>query len=373
MVWLKLKIQGHIMSLSFYDFNSLHTPTFKEEILQRFKEILEESSFVEGKYNTLFEQAFAKLQNAKYALLVANGTDAIEICLTALGIKNGDKVGIPGITFFATAEAVLNVGATPVFIDIDPATGLMDPNSLKRVMELHTLSAIIPVHIYGLPAPVEELKKVAGNIPIIEDAAQGQGAFTPSGPVGSTGNLVTFSFYPTKNLAAFGDAGAITTNDEKLVEKIKSLRNHGRGSNLFGRNSRCDHMQAAVLHLKLNQIEKQNENRKILAKIYHQALTGLDLKILPEKFLNTSSWHLYPIKLKNKVERATLGEYLKSRGIASAPFYEKSMSQENALQGFEGEREKAEDFAGSILCLPIGPYLKEEDVLLVSRAIAEFF
>lgn len=360
------------MSLSFYDFNSLHTPTFKEEVLQRFKEIVEESSFVEGKYNVLFEQAFAKMQGAKHALLVANGTDALEICLTALGVKNGDKVGIPGITFFATAEAVLNVGAVPVFIDIDES-GLMDPKSLERVIEKHKLAAIIPVHIYGLPAPIAQLKKVAKDIPIIEDAAQGQGAFTPEGPVGSSGNLVTFSFYPTKNLAAFGDAGAILTNDDKLAEKIKSIRNHGRGSNFFGRNSRCDHLQAAVLHLKLNQIEKQNENRKMLAKTYHQALAGLDLNLLPEEFLNTSSWHLYPIKLKSKDERATLGEYLKSKGIATAPFYERSMSQENALLGFEGEREKAEEFAGKILCLPIGPYLKEADILFVTKAIAEFF
>ncbi len=360
------------MSLSFYDFNSLHPLNFKEEILLRFKEILDENSFIEGKYNILFEQEFAKMQKAKHALLVANGTDALEISLSILGIKKGDKVGIPGITFYATAEAVLNVGATPVFIDVDD-NGLMDPNSLKRVMEKHNLSAVMPVHIYGLPAPISELKKVAGKIPIIEDAAQAQGTFTTEGPVGSSGNLVTFSFYPTKNLAAFGDAGAILTGDDELAQKIKSFRNHGRGSEIFGRNSRCDHMQAAVLQLKLCRIEKQNENRKKLAGLYHNALKGLEIKLLPEKFLNLSSWHLYPIRLKNKEERITLGEYLKSKGIATAPFYERSMSQEQALMGFEGERAKAENFAGTVLCLPIGPYLKEEDINFVASAIADFF
>jgi dTDP-4-amino-4,6-dideoxygalactose transaminase len=360
------------MSLSFYDFNSLHPLNFKEEILQRFKEIMEESSFVEGKYNALFEQEFAKIQNAKHALLVANGTDALEISLSALGVKPGDKVGIPGITFYATAEAVLNVGATPVFIDVDDF-GLMDPNSLKRVMGKHKLAAIMPVHIYGLPAQVEAIKEIAGEIPIIEDAAQAQGTFTNNGPVGSSGNLVTFSFYPTKNLAAFGDAGAILTSDDRLAEKIKAIRNHGRGSGLFGRNSRCDHMQAAVLHLKLSKIEKQNESRKMLALAYHKALAGLDLKLLPENYLNTSSWHLYPIRLKNKEERATLGEYLKSKGIPTAPFYEKSMGQEKALFGFEGERKVADEFAGTVLCLPIGPYLKPEDIQMVAKAIADFF
>jgi dTDP-4-amino-4,6-dideoxygalactose transaminase len=266
------------MNVSFYDFPNLHNADFKAEILNRYKEIIDNNAFIEGQYNHSFEKKFAELQQTKHCLLVANGTDAIEIALLAEGIKAGDLVGVTSISFFATAEAVINVGATPVFIDVEPETGLICPESLKRVLSQHKLNAIIPVHIYGMPAAIAELETICKpkNIKIIEDGAQSQGGFYANGkPIGSSQNLVTYSFYPTKNLGAFGDAGAILTQDDKMADTIKSIRNHGRSPNghtIIGRNSRCDHFQAAVLDLKMDKIEQQNIDRKTIAKKYFALL-----------------------------------------------------------------------------------------------------
>ena len=367
------------MVVPFYDFKSLHNHTFQHQAKERISKILEENSFVEGEFNTKFEKEFSSMQKNNHCLLVANGTDALEISLRASGVKEGDFVGLPGITFFATAEAIINVGAKPVFIDVSPSTGLICPKSFSRVASSYNLKAVIPVHIYGLPAPIPEIESIAAehNISIIEDAAQAFGAFydqEKSLPVGSGKNLVTFSFYPTKNLSAMGDAGAILTKCEKTASKIKSLRNHGRGSdNLIGRNSRCDHLQAAILHLKLQNAEKLNDQRKSVARLYYKYLPNL-LDAMPNsKFLELSSWHLFPLRLESIEVRKSLQKRLQEADIGCAPYYEKSMSQEPALKDFHGEREEAEKLAGRILCLPLTPFLDEQSILKVSNNIKEFF
>jgi dTDP-4-amino-4,6-dideoxygalactose transaminase len=231
------------MSVPFYSFNDLDDNVFQEKVLGRFKEIVEAHAFVEGKYNAQFEKNFAEKQKAKHCLLVGNGTDALEIALQAYDVGPGDKVGVPGISFYASAEAIINCGAEVIFIDVDPKTGLMCPESLKRIIKEHKLKAILPVHIYGQPAPIAELEEICGpsDIKIVEDAAQAAGGYLSAGqPIGSSNNLTTFSFYPTKNLSACGDAGAVLTSDDELAEKIISIRNHGRSPNghaLIGRNS----------------------------------------------------------------------------------------------------------------------------------------
>ena len=367
------------MIVPFYDFKSLHNHTFQQQAKERISKILEDNSFVEGEFNTKFEEDFSSMQKNSHCLLVANGTDALEISLKASDIKEGDLVGLPGITFFATAEAIINVGAQPVFIDVSPSTGLMCPKSFSRVASNYNLKAVIPVHIYGLPAPIPEIEEIAEshNISIIEDAAQAFGAFYDkerSLPIGSGKNLVTFSFYPTKNLSAMGDAGAILTNCRKTAEKIKSLRNHGRGSNdLVGRNSRCDHLQAAVLHLKLQNAEKLNDQRKNVAKLYYKHLPTTVGALPEEKFLELSSWHLFPLKLESSEVRKALQKHLQEASIGCAPYYERSMSQEPALKSFFGEREEAEKLAGRVLCLPMTPFLDEKSVLKVSDNIKMFF
>lgn len=363
------------MAVSFYNFTDLHHKSFRDDIKARLSKIIDDGSFVEGEFNGKFEKEFGIKQGAKHCLLVANGTDALEIALQAHNIGPGHKVGVPGITFYATAEAVINIGAEPVFIDVDPVSACMCPESLKRVMKEHKIDAIMPVHIYGLPAPIKALEAVCdpAGIPIIEDAAQAQGTMVDGKPVGSTKNIVTFSFYPTKNLSAFGDAGAILCQDDEQATIIKTIRNHGRGdANRLGRNSRCDHMQAAVLDLKLKEIDGYNQNRKKIAAMYNEELKDLAVEIMPAHFVESSSWHLYPIKLANVEQRIGLQDHLKSKSIGTTPFYERAMSQEKALGGYKGEDKVAKDLAGRMLCLPMNPFLTKDHVKEVAKEIANF-
>jgi dTDP-4-amino-4,6-dideoxygalactose transaminase len=365
------------MSVPFYNFNDLHDLEFRNLVKERIGNIIDNNAYVEGEFNNKFEKEFAAMQKAKHCLLVANGTDALEIALKVYDVKPGDKVGVPGITFYATAEAVLNVGAIPVWIDVEALTGLICTDSLKRVHSEHNLKAVMPVHIYGLPATMENMNNFCAenNIAIVEDAAQAQGATYSNGsPVGSFNNLTTFSFYPTKNLSAFGDAGCILTQSDELAEKIIVERNHGRGNEqAMGRNSRCDHIQAAVLHLKLSKVDQYNSMRKEVAANYHTALKDLPITLLPEAFLKTSSWHLYPVQVESKELRVKLSNHLKEQNIGHTPFYEKSLSQESALSQFKGESENSDLFAGRTLCLPMNPFISSDDVNYVSNAVRNFF
>jgi len=368
------------MAVGFYNFTELHNEGFKEEVLARFKKIVDTNAFVEGEYNTLFEKEFAQYIQAYHCLLVANGTDALEIGLQAYDIKPGDKVAISAISFFATAECVVNQGGIPIFVDVDPQTGLLCPDSLDRMINKHPdIKAVIPVHIYGMPAPIEKIQPLcdAKGIAIVEDGAQSHGGKYENGkPIGSSPNLCTYSFYPTKNLGAFGDAGAITAPDKKMSDKIMSIRNHGRspdGHKLFGRNSRCDHLQASVLHLKLQNFQAQNENRKAIAKKYFEKLKDLPVELVPEKYLDISSWHLFPIRLANKEEKYALKEHLGKKQIGSALFYEKAMSEEKPCVDFQGEKENSIEFAAKTLCLPMNPFVTDEEIKEVVKEIKNFF
>ena len=367
-----------IVRIPLYDFSSLHDQSFRDAFQTRVQEIVENSQFIEGPYNTSFEKKFAKMQEARHCLLVANGTDALEISLLVSGIGPGDLVGIPAITFCATAEAVLNQGATPVFIDIQKETGLMDPQSLERVLKFYKLSAIIPVHLYGLPADIDAFDSLCApkNVAIVEDAAQAHGAFVGKKPVGSGKNLATFSFYPTKNLSAFGDAGCILTQDDQLANMVRTVRNHGRGGEqqgILGRNSRCDHIQAAVLDLKLNRIEALNQRRKEIAKLYHQQLQGLPLSLVPDSYLSRSSWCLYPTFLKHSRQREELELFLTKKSIETSSFYLEALCERKGLSLYKGEWTNAIDLAGRALCLPIHPLLKDKEIHYVSDQLKEFF
>ena len=363
------------MSIPFYNFESLHDSSFQKAAMERISKIVSDGSFVEGEYNTKFENEFAKLQGSKHCLLVGNGTDALEISLLSSGIGHGDKVGVPGITFYASAEAVLNIGAIPVLIDVEYDTGLISIDSLKRIISDHNLKAVMPVHIYGLPANIDEINKlaVAHNFSVIEDAAQAQGALLESGPMGSSGNLTTFSFYPTKNLSAFGDAGCILTNSDEHAKTIRAIRNHGRDNDeRLGRNSRCDHIQAAILHLKLEKISEYNDQRKKVASLYHQELEGVQVGMLDKKYIKTSSWHLYPIQLKDRAQANSLIEHLKTKDIGNTSFYDKALSGENTLKHLEGEKTEAERKAGGTVCLPIHPFLTNDEVKFVANEVKAF-
>ncbi len=369
------------MDIPFYDFQSLHDREFQDAVKKRIHHIIDQNVFIEGEYNLQFERQFANMQKSKHCLLVSNGTDALELALKASGVGAGDKVGVPGITFWASAEAILNVGAEPIFVDVSPETGLICPQSAERACRQYHLKALMAVHIYGLPAPIEDLENICRGqgVILIEDAAQAQGAYFDSEeqrPVGSSQNLAAFSFYPTKNLGAFGDAGCLMTQDGEQAKLIQSLRNHGRGNpHRFGRNGRCDHIQAAVLQLKLAKQEEYNKKRKRIAAKYHECLGPFEgqIALLPQSFLSRSSWHLYPVQLASVKLREDLQDFLKTRGIASAPFYEKALSQEAPLDGYRGEDSAARHLAGRVLCLPIHPFLTESQIQRVARAIGDFF
>lgn len=365
------------MAVTFYNFTKLHDEDFRNEMMERFKEIINNNAFVEGKWNAEFEKDFAKMQGAKHCLLVANGTDSLEISLQALDMNQGDYVAMPSISFYATAEAVLNRGGIPVFVDVNPITGLIDLESFKRIIKKYPVKFVMPVHIYGLPVDIDGLQSICNEhkIKIIEDAAQGQGGELKSGPIGSSGNLTSFSFYPTKNLGAMGDAGAILTNDDSLKDKILSIRNHGRSPNghaLIGRNSRCDHVQAAFLHLRLKKTPEQNKKRKEIAKKYLEVLSGLNLRLVPNEYINSSSWHLFPIGLPSREKKYALKDYLTSKGIGSSLFYEKSLPEEKPLLQFDGEKEKAFAFAANTLCIPMNPFLSENEIVEVADHIKTF-
>lgn len=366
------------MPVGFYNFAELHNETFKKNVLKRFEEIVGTNGFIEGKYNASFEKRFAEIQGANHCLLLGNGTDALEIALLAYGIGKYDKVAIAAISFYATAECVYNVGATPVFVDVDPRTGLMDPTSLAKIVQEHDIKAVIPVHIYGQPAPIEKIEKICKpkGIKIVEDGAQAQGGYYENGnPIGSSNNLITYSFYPTKNLGAFGDAGAILANDDKLAEDIISIRNHGRspeGHRLIGRNSRCDHLQAAVLDLKLDHIEEQNKMRKTIAKKYINELSELDIQIPDEKYIDLSSWHLFPIQLGSRELKYALKDYLTEHKIGCALFYEKSLPEEAPLANVAGEKKNAIEFAARTLCLPMNPFLTDDEIKTVANTVKKF-
>lgn len=363
------------MGVPFYNFHELHNEELRTKIKEMIGEIIDENSFVEGKYNSLFEEEFAKIQGAKHCLLVANGTDALEISLLAYGIKPGDKVGVPGITFHASAEAVLNIGAEVVHIDVDPTSGLICPQSTERMIKEHKLKAIIPVHIYGLNAPIKELDEIckAHDVKIVEDSAQAQGTFYANNqPVGSSNNLCTFSFYPTKNLGAFGDAGCILTQDDELAHKIKVIRNHGRGDDsAYGRNSRCDHMQAAVLCAKLDKIDSYNKDRKKIAHNYHNALKELPIKLLKDDFLETSSWHLYPIQLESVSQREKVQAHFKEVNIGCTPFYDSALIDQKPIDKSPGEYEVARNFAGKTICLPMHPFVSNEDIAFIKEELTK--
>lgn len=370
------------MAVSFYNFQKSLETELKNSILQRFQEIVESHQFVDGTYNKLFEQEFAAFCGTKHTLLVANGTDALELSLMALGIKAGDKVIIPDVTFFATFEAVINTGGTPILADVDPQTGLLCTNSLSDLLAQHNdVKFIIPVHLYGLPAPIKKIETLCEgrDIKIIEDAAQAHGAqLNSKTKVGASGHLTTFSFYPTKNLGAYGDAGAITLNDDHLATLLKSLRNHGRskqGHQIVGRNSRCDHLQAAVLQARLINYPNQLLTRRKMAKAYFKQLSSIkNISLLPTSVLESSSWHLFPIFLNSKQEKLEIKEFLQKKQIETALFYERPISSEPALSSFETKHLiHSQKFADKTLCLPMNPFLTLEDVSEVTEQIAQYF
>jgi dTDP-4-amino-4,6-dideoxygalactose transaminase len=337
--------------------------------------------------------------DVKHAIGVSSGTDALIIAFMALDIDAGDEVIVPTFSFFATAGCVSRVGATPVFVDVDPVSFNMDPDAVRRAITPRT-KAIVPVHLFGQAAAMDELLAIANehNIPVIEDAAQAIGTTYRDGrKVGGLGVMGCFSFYPTKNLGAFGDAGLVTTNDDDLAATLRQLRNHGMEPryyhSMIGGNFRLDALQAAVLRVKLPHLDAWHAGREHNAGLYERAFieAGLasgagrtafsadDVVLLPEAVNHTEDsgphhhiFNQYTIRVQN---RDAMREHLRAKGIGTEVYYPVPFHKQECFSHIKGYGESfpvADALAESVLALPIFPELTQEQISEVVETIAEF-
>jgi len=362
------------MNIKFVDLK-VQYDSIKDEIDETINAVIADSAFIGGKYLKTFEQNFADYIGTRHCVGVGNGTDALCVSLKAMGIGNGDEVITAANSFIATAEAITAAGARVVFVDSDKETYNIDTNLIERAITSKT-KAIIPVHLYGQPADMAEIKDIAQryNLVVIEDAAQAHGARYNGKNVGSLGDSACFSFFPGKNLGAYGDGGAITTNNTDLAEKIRMFANHGRAQKynheFEGVNSRLDGLQAAILDVKLKHLEKWTERRRAVAEMYTERLkdkvcTPFVMKDVRHVF------HLYVIRVK---DRETLQGKLKEKGIATGIHYPIPLPFLKAykyLQHNPSDFPVAYSFKDEILSLPMHGNITDEQVEYVIGNILE--
>lgn len=348
----------------------------RNEINAAIQGVLDRADFILGQDVSKLEEEFAAYCGVKYAVGVDSGLSALKLSLRALGIGPGHEVIVPAHTFTATAAAVTLAGATPVFVDVDPITLTIDPAKIEEAITPHT-KAIIPVHLYGLPADMNMILGIAEkhHLVVVEDACQAHGAKYRGKRTGSLGHAAAFSFYPTKNLGACGDAGIITTNDAKVAETVRALRNCGQAvknvHSLTPFNHRLDSLQAAILRVKLPYLDRWIISRNKLGQLYNQLLTEAVIKpVEPPGYYHV--FHLYVIQTQ---ERDALQAYLKEHGIGTAIHYPKPVH----LQPFyaknadrHGEFPVAERACNEILSLPMYPEMTEDQVMQVAKVITEF-
>ncbi len=348
---------------------------FKEAIDKAVAKVLASGRFILGEEVTLLETEVTLYCDTSYAVGVASGTDALHLALRALDIGPGQEVILPSFTFIATAEAVAYCGATPVFVDIDPRTFNLDPNKVEEAITPKT-RAIIPVHLFGLPAPMRELKELAQlkGLTLVEDAAQAFGASLEETKVGNLGDLACFSFFPTKNLNAYGDGGMVLTSREDLANRLRSLRNHGSRERYLhqeiGYNSRLDEIQAAILRVKLAQIDWLNQQRRAVAQAYSRALAGVvEVPLEPQGYYHV--YHQYTIRTSY---RDALLALLRERDIGCQIYYPVPVHlQEPFRQAPRGTMEETERASREVLSLPIHPFLTPAEVEEVIQAVLSFF
>jgi dTDP-4-amino-4,6-dideoxygalactose transaminase len=366
----------------------------KEEIDRAISEVISKSAFIGGPYVKSFESAFAEFCSVKHCIGVGNGTDALFIALKAFGIGAGDEVITAANSFIATSEAITMTGARVVFVDINPKTYNMDPNKLEDYLKKRCKvggsrleanlqlqpKAVIPVHLYGQPADMDSILDIAKkyNLKVIEDAAQAHGAVYKGRKIGSIGDMACFSFYPGKNLGAYGDAGAIVTNDDELALKARMFANHGRigkyDHEIEGVNSRLDGLQAAILGVKLKHLEKWSESRRKNAYLYNEYLKGTDL-VMPVEIDNIKAvYHLYVVRTEKEL-RQKLQEHLKTKGIATGIHYPIALPNLKAyayLNHNENDFPEATKASQEIVSLPMFPELEGGQIEFISNEISEF-
>ena len=362
------------MQINFFDFEQeiqILGPKIEETVMR----VIRSGRYILGPELAAFEHEFAISIGAKHAIGVANGTDALMLALKAAGIGPGDEVITVANTFAATALAIAYTGATPVFVDIKGH--LMDPAQLEAALSPQT-RAIIPVHLYGQCAEMETIKDFAKRheLFVLEDACQAHGAMYRGQPAGTIGQAGAFSFYPTKNLGAYGDAGMIVTNDHELADKLRLLRNYGQLDRyhyaLQGFNSRMDEIQAAILRLKLNSLIEMNGRRRDIGEYYAKALAEFELA--PTELLEGST-HVYHLYVAALPERDRLREHLKERGVETLIHYPVPLHLQPSFSSARcvGDLPVTMERAGQIVSLPLSPWMSNEAVDYVIAAVRDFY
>lgn len=368
------------MSVPLLDLRSQHA-AIRDVVVDRLVKVVDSQLFILGAEVEAFEKQVVELSHTKHAIGCANGTDAILLAMRALDVGRGDEVITTPFTFFATAGTIHNVGATPVFVDIEPKTFNISPEAIAKAITPRT-KAIIPVDLFGAMAPIEEVRKVAKGIPVIEDAAQSIGASRMVDGVrrmaGEVATIGTFSFFPSKNLGGYGDGGMIVTQDDKIAERLRKLRVHGGSKTYYhdevGYNSRLDALQAAVLSAKLPYLEAWSAKRRSNAAYYDKVLAGIPGLITPfvDK-VNESIYNQYTLRVER---RDDLQAYLKDKGIGSAIYYPLPMHLQKcfAYLGYrKGSIPEAEKAADQVLSLPIFPELSQAQLDEVVGAVRSFY
>lgn len=356
------------------EYKEIHT-----QIDSAIKRVLESGWFILGEELKNFEKEFSKYLGVKYAVGVNSGTDALYFALLAAGIGPGDEVITVDNSFISTVLAIFWVGAKPVFVDVDQYTYNVDPARIEEKITSKT-KAILPVHLFGYPCEMSKIMKIATkyDLKVIEDACQAHGSSYKGKKLGTIGDIGCFSFYPAKNLGAYGDAGAIVTNNEKIAKKLILLRNYGQKEKYYfqikGFNSRLDEIQAAILREKLKRLDKWNKKRKKIAEKYYQELSGLPI-VLPPKEAKDRQGNNYVFVIKVK-DRDSFQQYLSESGITSLIHYPVPIHNQECCSELLGEGNKlrlTEKLAKEIISLPIFPQMEDGEVDYVCEKIKDFF
>ncbi len=364
------------MQVPFVDLSAQYH-TIKNDIDNAIAKVIEETAFISGKYANVFEKEFAKFCGNAHVIACANGTDSLEILMQAMGLGKGDEVIVPAISWISTSEAVSAVGATPVFVDVDEFF-LINANLIEEKITSKT-RAIIPVHLYGQAADMPEIMQIAKrhNLKVIEDCAQSHASEINGKLAGTFGDAASFSFYPGKNLGAYGDAGAMATNDEALAQKARMIANHGQLKKhehiIEGRNSRLDGLQAAILSTKLPHLNNWT-NKRIENAAYYSKVLNSEMVEIPQ--LKAGFKHVYHLFVIQSTERNALMQHLESEGIGVAIHYPCPLP---FLACYKDRGYKTEDFpmahhfSNTILSIPMYPELSKEQMDAVAAAIHGFF
>ena len=369
------------MKVPYFDLSRQHQK-FVTQAQEAFDKILKSGAYILGPALRDLEAEFAAYIGTKYALGVGSGTDALIFSLKAAGIKKGDEVIVPSFTFTSTALAVLHVGATPVFADVEENTFNLDPESVRQALSRKT-RAMIPVHLFGLCANMTAIMEIARKkkLKVIEDACQAHGALWGKVMAGAFGDAGCFSFYPTKNLGGIGDGGMVTTSEENLFKRVTQYRNLGKGimdpfvHDEIGWTSRLDSIQAAFLSIKLKFLDELNRERRAVAEMYHKKLAGTPLGLPREPAGAYHVYHIYVVRIPNG-DRDALKAHLAAEGIPTMVHYATPVHAQPIMKKHKTRKVKlpvTDRLCGQVLTLPLFPGMTEPEIDAVAAALRRFY